>query len=234
MRQSLLFAICVALASGAACGDLARRAATDGAVELDGPALVDGTDGGGPFASGSDASKASDVPLRPNVRGEGESCDRVTTTAAMQSDCAMGFACLETGCTAMCVRLCEVDAECPASTCTREVPGGLKACAARATQCNPVVDLGPSGCAGLAQACFLSGMVKDRTVCECPIGAIGWDQPCTMSTQCLPGTACVDVTGANDFRCEKVCSLTGVVSGCKAAETCNPVNGSTKYGYCRI
>jgi hypothetical protein len=170
------------------------------------------------------------------IRTEGQSCDQVSLgTTSQTDDCAPGLVCLDRGCNPQCSKLCRVDADCPGSTCSRDYATGWKVCDVQASECNPVTALGPPNC-GLATAvaCYLSATITDRVVCDCPFKDVGEGQPCTLSRDCLRGMACVDTTGTANFRCQRVCSLTGAMSGCRGEETCRPVNGSKKYGFCRI
>jgi hypothetical protein len=169
---------------------------------------------------------------------EGRSCDFFFEGTANQTDnCEPGLVCLHDACGDLCARFCRTNADCPNSLCTRNLPGGLKACDVSTVECNPVKVQGSmTGCPGITQGCYLSSTVKDRTVCDCSSGGQAENSSCTLSRECFPGLACVDPTGAgSDFRCRRVCSLTaasGTPNGCNPGFTCRPFLESQKYGYC--
>jgi hypothetical protein len=175
------------------------------------------------------------VPSGAGNGQEGDGCEQVLAGSEQQTDdCAPGLVCVDRSCKFECAKLCRKDEDCPGSTCSRDYATGFKVCDVKAVDCNPVKVLpGGTRCPGLAQGCYLSSTVTDRTVCDCPFNAVGEGKVCKFSRDCLPGMACLDVTGTTDFRCRIVCSLTGATSGCMGTQMCQPVNGSTKFGYCR-
>jgi hypothetical protein len=175
------------------------------------------------------------VPSGTGKAAEGAGCEQVSVGTEQQTDdCAPGLVCVDRACKTECAKLCKVDADCPGSMCSRDYATGFKVCDVKNVDCNPVKAVpGGTKCPGLAQGCYLSTTVTDRTVCDCPFNAKGEGQICQFSRDCLPGMACVDATGTTDFRCYIACSLVGSTSGCMGTQTCHPLLGSTKYGYCR-
>jgi hypothetical protein len=175
------------------------------------------------------------VPSSPSWAMEGEQCEQVSAGSAMQTDeCAPGLVCVDRNCKRECAKLCRTNADCPDSTCTADYATGWKVCDLKATDCNPVKQMAPNPCPLPAQGCYLSPTVTDRRVCDCPGLSLPEGRICKLSRDCLPGMACVDATGTGDFRCRIVCSLTGATSGCTGTQNCQALNGSTKYGFCRI
>jgi hypothetical protein len=171
-------------------------------------------------------------------RKEGQGCDFFNEGAASQTqtdNCEPGLSCFHDTCADLCVRFCRANTDCPnGALCNRTLPGGQKACSFSAMDCNPIKMAGPTGCPGAIQGCYLSATIKDRTVCDCSTLALGENASCTVSRDCFAGLACVDATGSGiDFRCRRVCSLTGVTNGgCPVGFTCRPQLDSQKYGYC--
>jgi hypothetical protein len=175
------------------------------------------------------------APSGASRANEGDACDQVSAGTDQQTDeCAPGLVCVELNCKRECARLCRTNADCPESTCTRDYVTGFKVCDLKAVDCNPVKALAPNPCPLNAQGCYLSSTVTDRRVCDCPGMSLPEGRICKLSRDCLPGMACVDATGTGDYRCRIVCSLTGSVSGCTGTQTCQALNGSIKYGFCRI
>jgi hypothetical protein len=177
-------------------------------------------------------------PSEPPELQEGDTCEPASTDTDQQTDaCAPGLVCVDRSCKNECAKLCRSDADCPGSTCTREYATGFNVCDVKAADCNPVTALGPTRCPGLAQGCYVSAVVPDRTVCDCPFKAVGLGKACKVSRDCLRGLVCVDATGTTDFRCYIACSLTGATSGCSGAQpNCRPIPtnpASMKYGFCR-
>jgi hypothetical protein len=168
------------------------------------------------------------------VRQVGQSCTIVAQDKPTQTDdCVSGLVCLQGLCGSSCFKHCKVDADCGGkSTCTRTLPGGFKFCDVEPVACNPVTALGPTGCPGDAQGCYLSATVADETRCDCPFAAQKQSEPCAVSRDCLPGLVCAAPNGQNNYSCQVACILTASANGCRNNDTCHPINGSASYGYC--
>jgi hypothetical protein len=165
-------------------------------------------------------------------RTEGQSCSPVSEGLAAQTDdCEPGLVCFDETCGSLCVRFCRVDKDCPNSTCTRPLPGGLKGCDVPPSACNPVTALGGTSCAA-AQGCYLSATATDQAFCDCPANAQSPGESCNDSRDCVRGLTCVDATGGMDFRCHVTCTLMGATSGCTGTETCHALGNNVKFGYC--
>jgi hypothetical protein len=173
------------------------------------------------------------VPLNLRPKQLGEGCNPSSLgTAAQTDDCAPGLVCVNDACNARCYKFCKTDLDCPMSTCTRDAGGGVKICDVQAVTCNPVkMNGGTAGCMGQTQGCYLSPVVKDRTFCDCPMGAGNTNSACMFSRDCFPGLVCVDALGTGSSTCLPVCSVPNGSADCLGG-TCNPLNKSTKYGYC--
>ena len=184
-------------------------------------------------ASNTAGTLTCNVPLNTRARQLGENCDIASKGEAAQTDnCAPGLLCLDDACGSRCYHYCKSDADCPMSTCTRDVGGGLKVCDVQAVACNPIKNPDvPTGCPLDAQGCYLSSTVTDRTVCDCPFQAGPTNSSCTISRDCFPGLVCVDVTGTGNSLCRPVCSVVAPASGCPGG-TCTSLKGSMKYGFC--
>lgn len=75
---------------------------------------------------------------------------------------------------------------------------------------------------------------SDTGACEEATGTLGNREPCSEASQnCRAGFACLELIGANEALCYKVCSLTDR-TGCEgSAQTCSArVNESTNFGLC--
>jgi hypothetical protein len=168
-------------------------------------------------------------------RTEGQSCSPVSEGESAQTDdCEPGLVCVEESCGTLCVRFCRADKDCPNSTCTRMLPGGLMGCDVPPSACNPVtaLDGGATNCAAAAQGCYLSPTATDQTFCDCPAHAQPPGTACTDSRDCVRGLTCVDATGGNNFLCHITCTLVGPTSGCQGTETCHALGNNVKFGYC--
>lgn len=156
-----------------------------------------------------------------------ETCDITSAGASAQTDnCAPGLVCLEDGCNGRCYQFCHGDADCPGSTCSRDAGGGVKVCDVPEVDCDPVGTGSGTTCGTTQQACYLSPNVKDRTVCDCPLGGVGENGACTLSRECLPRLACVN------GHCRRVCNLNGTGGVLCLGGSCTALNGSSMYGYC--
>lgn len=173
------------------------------------------------------------VPLPTRPKNLGEACNIASLNLDAQTDdCAPGLVCLNDSCGARCYKFCKADGDCPMSTCSRDAGGGVEVCDVQAVTCNPIINNNmPSGCPGTTQGCYLSPTVTDRTVCDCPFKAGGTNSSCSISRDCFPGLACVDVGGTGSSICRPVCSLAAGGTDC-VGTTCTALNGSTKFGFC--
>jgi hypothetical protein len=170
------------------------------------------------------------LSMRPKALGEG--CNPASVgTAAQTDDCMPGLVCVQDACSNHCFRFCKSDADCPLSTCSRVIGGGVKVCEVQRTTCNPVKNNGmPSGCPAAAQACFIIPDGSDATLCDCP-GDSPANAQCTLSRDCFPGLVCVDIGGTGSGICRPACGLATGATDCPGT-TCTKIKGSTKFGYC--
>ena len=173
------------------------------------------------------------APLTTLARDEGQSCTPASEGTPVQTDdCKPGLVCFDENCGSLCVRFCRVDGDCPNSTCTRQLPGGLKGCDVPPTTCNPVMALGVPNCPALAQGCYLSTSQTDKTFCDCPSNDQAPGMPCNDSRDCVRRAHLRRRHGGTDFRCHVTCTLVGPTSGCDPTQTCHPLGNNTKLGYC--
>jgi hypothetical protein len=167
--------------------------------------------------------------LRPKMLGEGCNISSLGLPA-QTDDCAPGLVCRQDNCATHCAKFCKTDADCPNSTCTIDVGGGVKVCDVPTVSCNPVkINNTTAGCSGANQGCYLSMTGTDRTVCDCPVGAGSVNSACTFTLDCFPGLVCVNVGGFST--CHQVCSLAAGANDC-IGSSCGAYMGSKKFGYC--
>jgi len=216
--------------SGYACiGEYCRSPSDDRAIERPGDAGAE---------AGVDASQSSDAS--GDLRQPLEFCTIINRGLPTQTDdCAPGSVCMPDGCEDRCYKFCSDDGDCPGAACDRDVGGGQKACDVPFRACNPVGVT--SGCAGSTSstACYLSSTHPDRTVCDCPFGALGANADCARSRDCIRGLACVD-RGNGRPTCLQVCTVASGGADCPggAAGSCHPYPGTTSgstndtFGYC--
>jgi hypothetical protein len=166
---------------------------------------------------------------------------------AQTDNCAPGLVCLDDGCYPRCFQFCRVDADCPTSACTRELPGqpgGQKVCELPFMDtCVPLPGGQNTGCGSTIGnvACTLSSTNPTHTMCDCPTGAAGANVPCTRSNDCIKGLVCVD-RNMGTPTCLQVCKLSNNGSDCVSNPTagaCHPYTGipagqtpNPTYGFC--
>jgi hypothetical protein len=164
----------------------------------------------------------------------GQSCDISFAGQATQTDdCDAGLVCLAASCGRRCYQFCRADQDCTNATCTRDVGGGQRVCDVPFAQCNPILNGMPDGCPNDSHGCYLIPTGNDRTVCDCPISSARENMPCTLSRECFPGLVCVDPANTMEFRCRRVCSLTGGSGGsCPGSGSCRELGGGRMFGFC--
>jgi hypothetical protein len=159
-------------------------------------------------------------------------------------NCVPGQVCVEDNCAKHCYQFCRSDNDCTNAACDREVvDGGQKVCdVPYVDNCVPL-PIGNTGCTGgNTISCYLSSTHPDRTLCDCPAGAGGSDDPCKHSRDCVRGLACVDRPDGNPPRCLQVCDRTATTgsAACNSnPNACHPYYGNPmgtvahpRYGYC--
>jgi hypothetical protein len=170
-------------------------------------------------------------PLAGGI-GLGKSCDISAAGSPSQTDnCAPGLVCFTEGCGSHCFKHCRIDADCVNATCSRQIGGGHKVCEVPFVTCNPMESGRAAGCAADAQVCYLSTLQPDKTFCDCPVAAVGENGACSAPQDCVRGLVCVDATNSMDFRCRRVCNLSGPGNNCPNL-SCRPILDSKMYGYC--
>lgn len=163
--------------------------------------------------------------------GLGKSCDISAAGSPTQTDnCAPGLVCLNEGCGMHCFRHCRIDADCVNATCSRQIGGGHKVCEVPFVTCNPMETGVAAGCPAMAHACYVSALLPDKTFCDCPGAAVGENGACSSPQDCFRGLVCVDASNSMDFRCRRVCNLSGV-NNCPN-RSCRPIRDSKMYGFC--
>lgn len=171
------------------------------------------------------------APLAGGI-GLGKSCDISGNGSPTQTDnCAPGLVCLMEGCGSHCFKHCRIDADCVNATCSRQIGGGNKVCEVPFVTCNPMETGAAAGCPAGAQACYLSTLQPDKTFCDCPVAAVGENGACSATQDCIRGLVCVDASNSMDFRCRRVCNLSGPGNNCPN-RSCRPIQDSKLYGFC--
>ena len=185
---------------------------------------------------------------RPRMQGYpkilGQDCTIESAGAAVQTDnCGPSLVCIEDGCFSRCFQFCKSNADCPGSSCTREIGGGQRVCDVPFVDtCVPLGGTGSNtGCTGTNMACYLSSAAPTHTICDCPMGAGFANADCTRTRDCFPGLACVDrQTGASP-KCLQVCRLSDNGADCPGSTpgSCLPYKGippgtasHPTFGYC--
>jgi hypothetical protein len=140
-------------------------------------------------------------------RGLMQSCQIESNGSGAQTDnCGPGLVCIEDGCFARCYQFCRVNADCTDSTCTRDVGGGHWVCDVPfVDSCVPLPGMQNTGCGGGNMACYLNSASPTHTICDCPFNAVGQNQPCTVSRDCIRGLACADPGNGQGPVCLQVC-----------------------------
>lgn len=161
-------------------------------------------------------------------RQVGQTCDPGTgcdTNLICMSDCS--------DTEARCYQLCQSNADCPTSTCTRTVPGTSQlVCDVPFMTCDPEAN---SGCG--TQSCFLLSSAPtasgdNSTVCDCP-GSIAEGLPCSDSRECFSKLVCppADSGLPGAGYCRKVCTPNALVPDPVCGlDTCHAFG--TTWGYC--
>jgi hypothetical protein len=154
-------------------------------------------------------------------------------TADQTDACQPGDVCLEDGCNDRCYHYCATDADCPTSKCSVDAGGGMKVCELKFQTCNPIRNIGESGCATTGMACYLSPTYTDKRICDCPFMTVGEGEPCKRSRDCFAGFVCVDPTSSNAFVCRRACATLPLGYTCQGGPgRCTLLNGSPTYGFC--
>lgn len=159
------------------------------------------------------------------------------------ASCVPGSVCIaDDVCPWLCFKTCRKDVDCPKdSRCSvltlvdknNQALQDLNLCAPPIDNCNPT---GSATCSAARAgfACFfLAGLTgvatTDATICDCQtthdksLGAECQTKP----DDCQAGTVCVDGT------CRQICDRRSSAAACTSGGSCNPIYGSTVYGYCR-
>ncbi len=216
------FCLKVGAVGGGGTGGAARSGGAPGSGGTIGSGGRMGTGGGAP----------STQPLGANclITNQGQ--------ATQSHNCDPGLLCVDDcgGSSSRCYKICQGDADCAQSSCTRAAPGGAPLlCEVPYTMCNPQ-NTATSGC-GTGIGCYLLASAAspsggDRTVCDCSMSAGGMGDPCFDSRGCFPGLVCPPAgSGAGAGSCWLICDPTAMPSGCPAAHPmCRPFGA--KWGYC--
>ena len=164
------------------------------------------------------------------------------TCSSDASKCAPGSVCInDEVCPYLCFRTCRKDIDCPSnSRCsvltlldkTSQPVPNVFLCTPPIENCSPA---GAANCATTRtdfNCVFLAGLTglgtTDSTVCDCRTShnqAVG-ASCATLPDDCVPGAVCVDGT------CRQICDRQATGTACPGVGVCNPLYGSTRYGYC--
>jgi hypothetical protein len=162
--------------------------------------------------------------------------------ASRSASCAPGSICISDDfCPWLCYRACRKDTDCPKdSRCSgntlydisSQPVSGVFLCTPPVETCNPS---GTASCAAPRanfNCVFLAGqtgVANDSTICDCKtLHDKKLGTPCRLQPDdCQPGLVCVDKV------CRQICDKQASGSACPNGGGCNPVYGSTRYGYCR-
>jgi hypothetical protein len=155
-------------------------------------------------------------------------------TPQQTDNCGPGLVCVNEGCFPRCFRFCRSDADCPGSSCTRDIGGqssGHKVCDVPfMDSCVPLPSGQNTGCGPTTSTtvCYISSTNPQHTICDCPFNAVGSNYPCTRTRDCIKGLACVDRGDGSSPVCLQVCRRSMNGADCVSNPTpgaCHPYTG---------